>query len=65
MRIIFMLFLLTTALMLSACGASETATSTSLQAEQAALLKQQSEQLKQQIEAANAQNQKRLQQTDE
>ena len=52
---------LATTLLLSACGLGETAATASLQAEQAAKLQEQTEQLKQQIEAANAQNQKRLQ----
>ncbi|MFZ3154771.1 hypothetical protein [Pseudomonas sp.] len=52
--------LLSTSLLLSACGLGETAATTSLQAEQAAQLQQQTEQLKQQIEAANAQSAKRL-----
>jgi cell division protein FtsB len=54
------LILLSTCLLLSACGLGETAASASLQAEQAAKLQQQKEQLKQQIEAANAQSNKRL-----
>ncbi len=55
--------LLCTTLLLSACGLGETAATANLQAEQAAQLQQQAEQLKQQIEAANAQSQKRLEQT--
>ncbi|MBP8203407.1 hypothetical protein [Pseudomonas sp. TMP9] len=54
------LTLLSTTLLLSACGLGETAATASLQAEQAAKLQQQTEQLKQQIEAANAQGTKRL-----
>jgi cell division protein FtsB len=54
------LILLSTCLLLSACGLGETAATASLQAEQAAKLQQQKEQLKQQIEAANAQSNKRL-----
>jgi len=55
--------LLSTTLLLSACGLGETAATASLQAEQAAQLQQQTEQLKQQIEAANAQSQQRLEQS--
>ncbi|WP_341304623.1 hypothetical protein [Pseudomonas sp. TMP25] len=54
------LTLLSTTLLLSACGLGETAATASLQAEQAAKLQQQTEQLKQQIEAANVQGTKRL-----
>jgi cell division protein FtsB len=54
------LILFSTCLLLSACGLGETAATASLQAEQAGKLQQQKEQLKQQIEAANAQNNKRL-----
>jgi hypothetical protein len=54
------LILLSTCLLLSACGLGETAATASLQAEQAGKLQQQKEQLKQQIEAANAQSNKRL-----
>lgn len=53
--------LLSSTLLLSACGLGESAATASLQAEQAAQLQQQTAQLKQQIEAANAQNQERLQ----
>lgn len=56
------LILLSTTLLLSACGLGETAATANLQAEQAAKLQQQTEQLKQQIEAANAQGTKRLEQ---
>ena len=55
--------LLSSTLLLSACGLGETAATASLQAEQAKLLQQQTEQLKQQIEAANAQGQKRLEES--
>ena len=41
-------------LVLSGCGAGETAATASLQAEQAKQAQQQMEQLKQQVEAANA-----------
>jgi hypothetical protein len=54
------LILLSTCLLLSACGLGETAATASLQGEQAGKLQQQKEQLKQQIEAANAQSNKRL-----
>lgn len=60
------LTLLSTTLLLSACGLGETAATASLQAEQAEQakqLQQQTEQLKQQIEAANAQGQKRLEES--
>ncbi|WP_425913517.1 hypothetical protein [Pseudomonas sp. GWSMS-1] len=57
------LTLLSTTLLLSACGIGETAATASLQAEQAKQLQQQTEQLKQQIEAANAQGQKRLEES--
>jgi outer membrane biogenesis lipoprotein LolB len=55
--------LLSITLLLSACGLGETAATASLQAEQAKQLQQQTEQLKQQIEAANAQGQKRLEES--
>ncbi len=56
------LFLPTTLfLVLSGCGAGETATTATLQAEQAKQAQQQMEQLKQQVEAANAKNTARLQ----
>ncbi|SFI91112.1 hypothetical protein SAMN05216206_3143 [Pseudomonas guineae] len=55
--------LLSSTLLLSACGLGETAATASLQAKQAAQLQQQTEQLKQQIEAANAQGQKRLEES--
>lgn len=55
--------LLSSTLLLSACGLGETAATASLQAEQAKQLQQQTEQLKQQIEAANAQGQKRLEES--
>ena len=55
--------LLSSTLLLSACGLGETAATASLQAEQAKQLQQQTEQLKQQIEAANAQDQKRLEES--
>jgi hypothetical protein len=54
------LMLLSSCLLLSACGLGETAATASLHAEQAAKLQQQKEQLKQQIEVANAQSNKRL-----
>ena len=57
------LTLLSTTLLLSACGLGETAATASLQAEQAKQLQQQTEQVKQQIEAANAQSQKRLEES--
>lgn len=57
------LILLSTSLLLSACGLGETAATASLQAEQAAQLQQQTEQLKQQIKAANAQSNKRLEES--
>lgn len=56
------LTLLTTTLLLSACGLGETAATANLQAEQAKQLQQQTEHLKQQIEAANAHNNQRLEQ---
>ena len=56
------LFLPTTLfLVLSGCGAGETAATASLQAEQAKQAQQQMEQLKQQVEAANAKNTARFQ----
>ncbi|MGE6793419.1 hypothetical protein ACQKFS_15520 [Pseudomonas guineae] len=55
--------LLSSTLLLSACGLGETAATASLQAKQATQLQQQTEQLKQQIEAANAQGQKRLEES--
>jgi hypothetical protein len=54
------LMLLSSCLLLSACGLGETAATASLHAEQAGKLQQQKEQLKQQIEVANAQSNKRL-----
>jgi hypothetical protein len=45
---------------LSACGLGETAATASLQAKQAQQAQQQMQQLKQQIDAANVQNQQRL-----
>ena len=63
MRVALPLLLLSTTLALSACGLGETAATASLQAEQAAQLQQQAEQLKQQIEAANAQSNKRLEES--
>ncbi|MFP6800949.1 MAG: hypothetical protein VCA39_17780 [Pseudomonas sp.] len=63
MRVALALLLLSTTLTLSACGLGETAATASLQAEQATQLQQQAEQLKQQIEAANAQSNKRLEES--
>jgi cell division protein FtsB len=63
MRVALALLLLSTTLALSACGLGETAATANLQAEQAAQLQQQAEQLKQQIEAANAQSNKRLEES--
>ncbi|RRV26298.1 hypothetical protein EGJ23_13245 [Pseudomonas sp. o96-267] len=48
-------------LILSGCGAGETAATATLQAEQAKQAQQQMEQLKQQIDQANAANTQRLQ----
>ncbi|MBB4867933.1 hypothetical protein HNP46_006852 [Pseudomonas nitritireducens] len=45
---------------LSACGLGETAATASLQAKQAQQAQQQMQQLKQQVDAANVQNQQRL-----
>ena len=63
MHVALALLLLSTTLALSACGLGETAATASLQAGQAAQMQQQTEQLKQQIEAANAQSNKRLEES--
>ncbi|VXC46363.1 conserved exported hypothetical protein [Pseudomonas sp. 8BK] len=63
MHVALALLLLSTTLALSACGLGETAATASLQAEQATQLQEQTEQLKQQIEAANAQSNKRLEES--
>lgn len=60
MRTLIALLPLTLALTLGSCGLGESAATASLQAKQATQLQQQTEQLKQQIDAANAQSQKRL-----
>nr|WP_298137494.1 hypothetical protein [uncultured Pseudomonas sp.] len=62
MRTLLLLASLPALILLSACGAGETAATATLQAEQAKQLQQQTEQLKQQIEQLNEQSEKRLEQ---